>query len=79
MIRKEKALELIHEMVLAKENMVPLLDQHISSALPFSFISDKDRQTIVNKFHLFVNAQSKHLEILEGMRVEIQGSGRDVF
>lgn len=79
MIRKDKAALEIEKILALKKNLIPLLDKHIASSLPFSDIPGGDKRIILEKLREFVVTQSKHLTLLADMDLEMKGSREHVF
>jgi len=79
MIRKDKAAFEIEKILAMKKTLIPLLDKHIASSLPFSDIRDADKQVILEKFRAFVVKQSSHMTLLSGMDREMKASAENVF
>lgn len=79
MIRKDKVKTEIDKIIDLKKNLIPLLDKHIASSLPFSSLSQKEKELILEKFRTFVVTQSKHLQLLSDIAEEIKRSSENVF
>ena len=79
MLRKDRVSQRVNEMINLKQNLVPLLDKHISSSLPFSSIKKKEQQVILDKFKQFAITQRKHVELLEELQQQLKENPNHVL
>lgn len=79
MIEKGKLSRHINDIIEAKKRLIPLLNRHVSSSLLFSGLKGSDRDAIVEKFQGIVITQAKHIEILNGVKDEIEKGKKDVY
>lgn len=79
MISKEKLLKKIQEVIKAKNNVIPLLDRHISASLTFSGLGASTVQTIREKCQSWMFLQQKHVKILKEIAEDLQERKNDVF
>jgi len=79
MIKKDKLLKQVEELVGLEQSLVPLLNEHLSAAMFFSNLKKDDRENIVEYFQKLVVARTKHIEILNGIKAEIVRRQRDVY
>ncbi len=79
MIKKDKLLKQIEELIRLEQSLVPLLNKHLSAAMFFSNLKKDDRENIVEYFQKLVIAKTKHIEILSRVNDEIVRRQRDVY
>ncbi|MBL7130854.1 MAG: hypothetical protein ISS45_05590 [Candidatus Omnitrophica bacterium] len=79
MIKKDKLLKQVEELVKLEQSLIPLLNKHLSAAMFFSNLKKDDRENIVEYFQKLVIAKTKHVEILNGVKAEITRRERDVY
>ncbi len=79
MIKKDKLLSQINELINLEKSLIPLLNKHMSTSLFFSNLKEDERKEIIDKFQNLVIAKTKHIEILNGIKDEIARRERDVY
>lgn len=79
MIRKDKLLKQVEELLKREESFIPLLNKHLSAAMFFSGLKKDERREIVEYFQKLVIAKTKHIEILNGVKAEIARRQKDVY
>ncbi|MCQ9208786.1 MAG: hypothetical protein NG712_05355 [Omnitrophica bacterium] len=79
MIKKDKLLSQLNKLVELEKSLIPLLNKHISSSLFFSNLEKSKRQSIVEHFQKLVIAKKSHIEILDGIKSEVDRREKDVY
>jgi len=79
MIKRDKLLKQVEELVKLEQSLIPLLNKHLSAAMFFSNFKKDDRENIVEYFQKLVVAKTKYIEILNGVKAEIVRRQRDVY
>ena len=79
MVKKESLSESIEILTELEKNLVPLLNRHISSAIFFSGLKEAETSAMMEEFKNRAVIQSKHIEILKGIKKEIARSKNNVF
>jgi len=79
MIKEDKLLKQIEELVRLEQSFIPLLNKHLSAAMFFSNLKKPDRENIIEYFQKLVIAKTKHIEILSGVKAEIARRQKDVY
>ncbi len=79
MIKKDKLLSQINELINLEKSLIPLLNKHMSTSLFFSNLKEDEREKIIEHFQNLVIAKTKHIEILNGVKDEIARRERDVY
>lgn len=79
MIKRDKILKQIEELIGLEQSLIPLLNKHLSAAMFFSSLKKNDREDIVEYFQKLVIAKTRHVEILNGVKEEIVRRERDVY
>jgi len=79
MIEKKELLRQIDILLKQKARLIPLLNRHISSAVFFSYLKEKEQKIILDYFQNMVIRQQQHIEILNGIKEEIKQGDKDVF
>jgi len=79
MIGKDKLLLQIDKVARQEEELIPLLNRHISSALFFSGLDQRERDKIIDRFQEMVIKQREHISILNEMKKEIREGGTNVY
>jgi len=79
MIRKQKLLKELDGLLHLEKSLVPLLNKHVSSSISFSAIKKADFDVVMEGFQNIVIAKTKHIEMLEKIKREIERGDADVF
>ena len=79
MIKKDKLLKHIDELINLEKSLIPLLNKHMSTSLFFSNLKKDEREEIVEYFQNQVIAKTKHIEILNGVKNEAARRKKDVY
>ena len=79
MIKKEVLVKEISKLVELKKNLIPLLNQHVSSSLFFSGIPEAERKTMIGQLQGMVLSQTRHIETLIQLKDEVSQSGQNVY
>ena len=79
MIKKDKLARQIDTIIDSKKRLIPLLNKHISSSLFFSGLKPDERNTIIGRFQNIVITQTKHMEILNGIKDEMAKGKSNVY
>ncbi|MBI4432147.1 MAG: hypothetical protein HY592_01510 [Candidatus Omnitrophica bacterium] len=79
MIPKKKLVDRLGELMELERSLVPLLNRHMASSLPFSQVNEAKIKAILNQFQKCAITQEKHAQILKQMRQEIGAEKNDVF
>jgi hypothetical protein len=79
MIKKEKLLGQINNLLGVEKAIVPLLNRHISSSLFFSALKEVDRRQILESFQNLAVTQAKHADILNSIKNEITKGENNVY
>jgi hypothetical protein len=79
MIKKEKLLHQVECIINAKKRLIPLLNKHVSSSLAFSELKPAERKAVIDRFQAIVIMQTKHAEILNGIKEETLKGKTDVY
>ncbi len=79
MIKKDKLLKQIDELMNLEKSLIPLLNKHVSTSLFFSNLKKDEREEIVGYFQNQVIAKTKHVEILNGIKSEVARREKDVY
>lgn len=79
MVKKDKLLKQVEELVRLEQGFIPLLNKHLSAAMFFSNLKNDERQEIIEYFQKLVIAKAKHIEILNGVKAEIARRQKDVY
>lgn len=79
MIKKEKILQQIEELLNLEKRLIPLLNKHVSSTLPFSQINKNEQGKIIEQFQQFAVTKTRHLEVLGTIKQEIEKGKKDVY
>ncbi len=73
MIKKDKLLDRLNELMNLEKSLIPLLNRHISSSLFLSDLKEEDRKRIVEYFQSMAIRQTKHVEMLDELKDEVAG------
>jgi len=79
MIKKDKLLDRLNELMLLEKSLIPVLNRHISSSLFLSGLKEEDRKRIVEYFQSMAIRQTKHVEMLDELKDEVAGGNVDVY
>ena len=79
MIKRDKLTRQIDAIIDSKKRLIPLLNKHISSSLFFSGLKSEERNVIIERFQNIVITQTKHLEILRGIKDEVAKGKSNVY
>ena len=79
MIKKDKLTRQIDAIIDSKKRIIPLLNKHISSSLFFSGLKPEERNAIIERFQNIVITQTKHMEILRGIKDEMAKGKSNVY
>ena len=79
MMKKDRLICQIGAIIDSKKRLIPLLNKHISSSLFFSGLKPEERNTIIERFQNIVITQTKHMEILKGIKDEVVKGKSDVY
>jgi len=79
MIKRDRLIRQIDAILNSKKRLIPLLNKHISSSLFFSGLKVKERDAIIERFQNIVIIQTKHMEILMGIKDEAAKGESDVY
>ena len=79
MMKKDRLICQIGAIIDSKKRLIPLLNKHISSSLFFSGLKPEERNTIIERFQNIVITQTKHMEILKGIKDEAEKGKSDVY
>jgi len=79
MIGKDKLLKQVEKLIQQEERLVPLLNRHVSSALFFSGLKQKERDNILDRFQEMAVKLREHIDILNGIRKEITEGAGNVY
>jgi len=79
MIKSDKLLKQIDELINMEKSLIPLLNKHMSASLFFSNLEKDEREEIVGYFQNQVIAKTKHIEILNGIKNEVVRRKKDVY
>lgn len=79
MIKKGRLIRQIDAIMDSKKRLIPLLNKHVSSSLFFSGLEPKERNAIIERFQNIVITQTKHMEILMGIKAEAAERKSDVY
>ena len=79
MIQKDRLVHQIDAIIDSKKRLIPLLNKHISSSLFFSGLKSEERNAIIERFQNIVITQTKHLEILRGIKDEAAKGKSNVY
>ena len=79
MIKKDKLLGKLDTLVKLEERLIPILNKHVSSTLFFSNLKEDARDKIVDRMQRIVFTETKHIEMLKGIKDEITKGKKDVY
>ncbi len=79
MIKSDKLLKQIDELMNLEKSLIPLLNKHMSTSLFFSNLKKDEREEIVGYFQNQVIAKTKHVEMLNGIKNEALRRKKDVY
>ena len=79
MIKKDKLLKQIDDLISLEKSIVPLLNKHVSTSLFFSNLKKNEREEVIAYFQNLVIAKTRHIEILNMIKTGIGGSKKDVY
>ncbi|MDD3344862.1 MAG: hypothetical protein PHO34_00275 [Candidatus Omnitrophica bacterium] len=79
MIGKDKLLKQVEKLIQQEERLVPLLNRHVSSALFFSGLEQKERDGILDRFQEMAVKQREHVDILKGIKKEVSEGAGNVY
>lgn len=79
MIRKNNLLNKLNQLLELERRLVPLLDKHLSTSLGFSQLSKDEHDLSLDFLKNRVNLQKKHIQLIEGIKKEIEDSGQNVY
>ena len=66
--------------VIKLENrLIPLFNKHISSSLFFSALKEAERAVIVGEFEKLAVSGSKHVEVLNSIKKEVEKGKNNVY
>lgn len=71
MISKQNLIKKIDEVCKLKEELMPLLDKHITAAISFSGLAEDERSDIVQKMKYMAIEQSRHNELLKDIKESV--------
>jgi len=72
MISKQNLLKQIDALRDLKKRVVPLLDQHVATAISFSGLKEDDQNIITEKLRDMVAEQTKHITLLDGIKNAVE-------
>ena len=79
MIEKESLIGSVEVLMELEKSLAPLLNRHISSAMFFSGLKEAEISALMQELKNRAVVQSKHIEILKGIKEEIARSKNNVF
>ena len=79
MIKKDRLLSQIEQLINTEKSLIPLLNKHVTTSLFFSNLKDDEREKIIEYFQNLVISKTKHIEILEGIKSDVAGRERNVY
>ena len=79
MMKKDRLVHQIDAIIDSKKRLIPLLNKHISSSLFFSGLKPEERNVIIERFQNIVITQTKHMEVVKGIKDEIVKGKSDVY
>lgn len=79
MIKKDKLLRQLDTAIKSEERLIPLLNKHVSSSLFFSGLKENERKAIVERLQKIVLTETKHIELLNGIKDEITKGKNNVY
>ena len=79
MIKKDKLLIQLNKLIELEKSIIPLLNKHISSSLFFSNLEKSKQKEIAEHFQKLVIAKKGHIEILSGIKSEVDRREKDVY
>ena len=71
MIKKEKLLKQLDELIELEKRLIPLFDKHVSSSLAFSGLEKDENADMLKYFKNKATTQQKHFEMLENIKHEL--------
>lgn len=79
MIKQEKLLDQINELMSLEKSLIPLLNKHMSASLFFSNLKESEQEKIKGYFQNLVIAKTKQIDILNGVKDEVARRKKDVY
>jgi hypothetical protein len=79
MIRKDKLLNKVNQLLELEGRLIPLLDKHLSTSLGFSQLSKDEQDLSLDFLKGRVNLQKKHIQLIKSIKKEIEDSEQNVY
>ena len=79
MIKKDRLLKRLDDVIKLEERLIPLLNRHVSSSIAFSGLDEKEQQQIVGRLQKTALSGTKHIEVLKGIRDEVTKGKVNVY
>lgn len=79
MIKRDKLLLELKELMRCKENILVLLQKNVSSAFSLSDMDADDQKDMIKYFSSVVDKQKNHVEMLKQIQGDLESGQTDVY